>query len=223
YAITVSEVGGVDTTSAVTVTDTLPASLTATNIGGSGWSCNPLPALSCTRSDALPAGTSFPDITVTVNVAAAAPPTVTNTAQVSGGGEGNTSNDTATDPTTVDQVADLTISKTHAGNFLFGQTGATYTLTVHNGGAGPTLPAVSVTDPLPAGSNTLVATAMSGTGWSCPLASLTCMRSDVLPAGGNYPPITLTVNVPTTIQASVTNSATVTGGGELNTSNDSAS
>jgi uncharacterized repeat protein (TIGR01451 family) len=148
---------------------------------------------------------------------------VTNTAQVSGGGESNTSNDTATDPTTVDQVADLTISKTHAGNFLLGQTGATYTLTVHNGGAGPTLGAVSVTDTLPAVTNTLVATAMSGTGWSCTLNNLTCMRSDVLPAGGNYPPITLTVNVPATIQASVTNSATVTGGGELNISNNSAS
>lgn len=223
YTITVSEVGGVDTTDPVTVTDTLPAALTATNIGGSGWICSPLPTLSCMRSDALSAGTSFPDITVTVNVAPGAPATVTNTATVSGGGEGNTSNDTATDPTTVDQVADLTITKTHAGNFLLGQTGATYTLTVHNGGPGPTIGAVSVTDILPAVPNTLVATAMSGTGWSCTLGALTCMRSDALPAGGNYPAITLTVNVPNNIQASVTNSATVAGGGELNTSNDSAS
>jgi hypothetical protein len=40
-------------------------------------------------------------LTLTVNVAANAPASVTNTATVSGGGEINTANDTANDPTTI--------------------------------------------------------------------------------------------------------------------------
>ena len=40
-------------------------------------------------------------MTLTVNVAANAPSSVTNTASVSGGGETNTANNTASDPTVV--------------------------------------------------------------------------------------------------------------------------
>jgi hypothetical protein len=64
---------------------------------------------------------------------------------------------------------------------------------------------------------------MSGTGWSCTLSSLTCTRSDTLASGASYPAITLTVNVSNSAPASVTNTATVSGGGEINTSNNSAS
>jgi hypothetical protein len=157
-----------------------------------------------------------------VNVAANAPATLTNSTTVSGGGEADTSNDTATDLTSIDQAADLAITLTHAGNFTPGQTGATYTLTVSNVAAGPTLGTVSVTDNLPAVPNTLVATAISGAGWTCDLPSLTCTRNDVLISGSSYPPITLTVNVPANIQPNVTNSATVSGGGEINAANDTA-
>src|SRR6185503_12011891 len=104
---------------------------------------------------------------------------VTNTASVSGGGETNTSNDAATDVTAVTQLPDLTLTKTHAGHFAQGQAGATYTLTVANVGAADTSGMVTVTDMLPAG---LTATAMSGAGWNCTLATLTCTRSDVLAA-----------------------------------------
>jgi uncharacterized protein (TIGR03437 family) len=68
YALTVTNVGQGPTTGAVTVTDTLPVGLTATAIGGTGWSCTLTP-LTCTRGDSLTVGASFPDITVTVNVA----------------------------------------------------------------------------------------------------------------------------------------------------------
>jgi hypothetical protein len=44
---------------------------------------------------------AYPPITVIVNVATNAPNSLTNVARVSGGGESNISNDTATDPTTV--------------------------------------------------------------------------------------------------------------------------
>src|SRR5207237_150494 len=96
-----------------------------------------------------PAGI-YPTITVTVNVAANAPATVINSATISGGGELNAANDTSNDPTTITPVADLTVSKTHSGNFTQGQTGAAYTITVTNSGPGPTLGTVSLTDSLSA-------------------------------------------------------------------------
>src|SRR5262249_41017760 len=116
--------------------------------------------------------------------------------------------------------SDLTITKTHVGNFTQGQVGATYTITVTNIGLASTSGTVNVVDALPVG---VVATALAGTGWSCTVATLTCTRSDVLAAGPRYPPITLTVNVNINAPASVTNMATVSGGGELNPANDTAS
>ena len=115
---------------------------------------------------------------------------------------------------------DLTITKTHDGNFAQGDTGKTYTITVTNSGGTASNEAVSVVDILPAG---LTATAISGTGWSCTSANLTCTRSDALAASASYPPITLTVNVASNASASVTNTATVSGGGETNTANNTAS
>jgi uncharacterized repeat protein (TIGR01451 family) len=219
YTITVHNGGGSPTSATVTMVDTLPPGLTATGLSGTGWTCV-LGTLTCTRSDVLAAGASYPLITLAVNVASNAPASVTNTAAVSGGGDVVAGNNTATDPTTITQVADLTITKSHVGNLAQGQVGATYTITVSNAGPGPTSGTVTVVDTLPAG---LTATAMAGTGWTCTLATLTCTRSDVLANGGSYPVLVLTVNVASNAPASVINTATVSGGGELNTGNDTAS
>jgi hypothetical protein len=95
---------------------------------------------------------------------------------------------------------------------------------VTNSGTGPTVGVVTMSDAVPTG---LTATAISGTGWTCPTGTLTspvtCTRSDALAAATSYPAITLTVNVAANAAASVTNTVTVTGGGELNTGNDTAS
>lgn len=85
YSITVSNTGSVVTSGTVIVTDTLPAGITATNITGAGWSCV-LGTVSCSRSDALAAGASYPPITVTVNVAQGTPPLVVNQVSATGGG-----------------------------------------------------------------------------------------------------------------------------------------
>jgi uncharacterized repeat protein (TIGR01451 family) len=223
YTLTVTNSGTGPTVGAVNVTDALPSGLTATTISGTNWNCTQ-PAGPCTRNDLLAAGGSYPPLTLTVNVSTTAPASVTNTATVSGGGETNSANDIASDPTTITSTAapaDLTISKTHSGNFSQGQTGATYTLTVANlAGGGPTNGTVTVTDTLPAG---LTATAIGGPNWTCTQPAGPCTRNDVLAAGASYPALTLTVNVATTAPASVTNTATVSGGGELNTANDGAS
>ena len=107
YTITVTNSGGGATTGTVTVTDTLPAGLTATSFGGSGWTCSALPALSCSRSDVLNGGNSYPDITLVVDVAADAPPSVTNTASVAGGGEADSTNDSVDNATTIVQTIPL--------------------------------------------------------------------------------------------------------------------
>ncbi|MDD5560288.1 IPTL-CTERM sorting domain-containing protein, partial [Candidatus Methylomirabilis sp.] len=98
--------GSAPTSGTVTVVDTLPAGLTATGGGGTGWSCV-LSTLTCTRADVLGAGSSYPVITLTVDVATNAAASLTNTAAVSGGGETNTGNNTASDPTTVGVPSDI--------------------------------------------------------------------------------------------------------------------
>ena len=115
--------------------------------------------------------------------------------------------------------ADLTISASHTGTFTQGDIGDTYTITVTNVGAAASVGAVSVADILPAG---LTATGISGAGWTANLTNLTCTRSDALPAGGNYPPITISVNVSASAPVSVTNVATVSGGGDVSSANNTA-
>ena len=128
--------------------------------------------MSCDRSDPLAPGQSYPAITLTVSVQPNAPASVTNTANVFGGGEINPSNNTATDPTTITAGPDLTITKSHTGNFTQGQTG-TYTLTVSNTGGSPTNGPVTVTDSVPSG---LTSTAATGAGWAARSAARVPVR-----------------------------------------------
>jgi uncharacterized repeat protein (TIGR01451 family) len=166
-------------------------------------------------------GSTYPNLSLSVDVAPDAVASITNSASVSGGGENNTTNDTVNDLTTVNPLPDLRITKTHVGNFSQGQSGAQYTITVtNNGSAAVTVgTAVTVDDTLPAG---LSATGFGGSGWSCTLAPLHCTRADGLAVGGSYPALTLTVDVAINTALSVQNTAAVGGGGELYTANDTA-
>jgi Fe-S cluster biogenesis protein NfuA len=118
-------------------------------------------------------------------------------------------------PTTPTAPPALSIAKTHSGNFTQGQTYAVYTVFVSNqAGVLPTSGTVSVTESVPTG---LTLVSMAGTGWTCPSAGTTCTRGDSLGAGASYPPITVTVNVASNAAATVTNSVSVSGGGDSNT------
>jgi uncharacterized repeat protein (TIGR01451 family) len=117
-------------------------------------------------------------------------------------------------------VPDLTIALSHTGNFLSPQTGATYTITVSNSGGADTTAIITVNDNLPSG---LTATDLSGPNWNCTLSPLQCTRGDTLFAGTSFEPITLTVNVAKSAPASVTNTVSVSGGNETDTTNDTAS
>ena len=221
YMLTATNAGGTATSGIVTVTDSTPVGLTPTAAAGTGWTCAVSgPDVSCTRSDALAAGQSYPAITLTVNVAANAA-NLTNTATLAGGGDVNSANNTASDATTIAGTPDLTLTKSHSGNFTQGQTGASYTIAVTNSGTGSTSGAVTVSDTLPAG---LTPTAAAGTGWTCSGSgqNVSCTRSDALAAGQSYPALTLTVNVAANA-TNLTNTATVAGGGDVNSANNTAS
>ncbi len=219
YSLKVSNIGNAATNAPIVVTDTLPAGLTATAFGASGWTCDPLPALRCTRPS-LAAGTES-ILSLTVTVDSNAPAQVTNKAAVSGGGEliidGENDDEDITDIT---QYADLSITKTHTGNFTQGQTGAQYTLTVTNLGRASTTNPIVVQDMLPAG---LTATQIAGDAtWTCDtLPALRCTRSDALAPGASSS-IIVTVSVNNNAAATLRNMVTVTGGGQVIIDNDTA-
>jgi uncharacterized repeat protein (TIGR01451 family) len=118
YTLVVTNHGSASTTAAVTVTDLLPSGLTwSAFTSSSGWNCGTTtPAnVSCTRSDALAAGASYPAIVFTVNVAGNAV-SVTNTASVSGGGDFDLADNSASDPTTVTaQLVQVTVGASAQG------------------------------------------------------------------------------------------------------------
>ena len=217
YTISVRNIGSAPTSGAVTVTDLLPAELAASSISGEGWDCVQ-PGGPCQRSDALPNRGSYPPLTLTVHVLNGG--SVVNQATVSGGGDSNTGNNTAEDPTEIESKGpDLRILKSHAGDFTQGQTGVTYTILVANVGQGPTNGTTTVTETLPPG---LTATAIGGPGWTCAQPAGPCSRGDVLSNGFIYPALTVTVDVAANAPSQVTNIAKVTIPGDSNSNNDTA-
>ena len=225
YSISVNNLlGGIATTASYTVTDTLPAGITlvAPLPAGTGWTCTGGAVggsgFSCTSSAVINAGASNTNvITVNVAVGSAAVPSVTNIANVSGGGEptatqGNNSGSVVTPVL----AFNLRVVKAGPTSFSVGGTGS-YTLTVNNTtGTLATTGTYTVTDTLPAGL-TLSAVA-SGTGWACLNTGafttggnqVSCSRATVINAGAaNNNAITVSVNVGAAAAPSVTNTANV--------------
>ena len=218
YFIVVNNLGPVATSGTVTVADTLPAGLTASAMSGPGWSCTLGPPPTCNRSDALNGSSAYPIISLTVDVAANASSPVTNTVNVSGGGETNTANNSASDSTViVPAVGDLTTGFVTPFPQLFqGQNNLSYQVTTSNVGNIPSSGSVTVVNTLSTG---LTATAISGTGWTCTLSNLTCTRADSLPINSAFPLINITYNIAGNAPSSVQITATVSGGGDTNSAN----
>jgi uncharacterized repeat protein (TIGR01451 family) len=329
WAIAVENSGpaGSSTAGTVTATDTLPANYTLNSFTGTNWFCSGTSVVTCTSSQAVAGGGTFPALSLVANIPANSPVSVTNSVTASGGGALNpasasdsvsivqtaasvavqagsgqsapinsafpnplqaivqdaggaavagvdvtftapgtgasgtfaggttviamtnasgiataatfTANGTPGGPYSVNATVagvgtpasflltntgpapapDLAIIKSHTGHFSQGQTGAIYTIAVSNVGTAVTTGMVTVADTLPTG---LAGISIAGSGWGCDLATLSCTRSDALAAGNGYPTITLTVDVAANAPGVVTNRASVSGGGESNTSNDTA-
>ncbi len=86
-------------------TTTSASGLTITAMSGTNWTCN-VGSKTCTSADVVVAGSAYPDITVTVSVAANATTPQTNRATVSGGGA--TATASASDATTIIQLQTIT-------------------------------------------------------------------------------------------------------------------
>ncbi len=177
YNIIVSNVGAAASQGIVTVSDDLPAALTATSATGSGWTCSiVLQHVSCTRSDSLVQGGAYPVIHLAVTIDPSATGTIGNTATVSGGGDSNPANNSSSDPAPASPSADLSVKKTvPAGPYVAGDT-ITYTLLVKNNGPSNSIATgVSSFDALPAGFTLISAVPSQGTctaAVTCDLGSL---------------------------------------------------
>ncbi len=128
FTLRASNAGLAPTFGAVTVTDTLPAGLSALSFGGPGWSCT-LSPLQCSRSDALAAGGSYPDLSLLVRAAVGSSGNLTNTASVLAPSEGsvNTGNNSASDVLSVQPKPNVTLSKTVRNVSTGGAAGTTTT------------------------------------------------------------------------------------------------
>ena len=236
YRISVNNLlGSAATSAAYTVTDTMVPSLTIVGTpSGPGWNCSASTStqLSCTSSTAIAAGGTNPGlITLTVLPSAAASPSVTNVATVAGGGEpasnsGNNSSGVITTAVCAGSCPDLVVNKTlSVASLTVGVNTSVYTLSVTNtGGLTTGTSTYTITDNLPAGL-TLAAAPTAGPGWTCtPNAGalenvvngtkVICSRSTAVVPGGTSSTITFTVIVGNAAAPSVTNTASVSGGGE---------
>ncbi len=166
YTIPVSNVSTLGATSGVvTINDTLPLGITPISATGTGWTCSVSgQTVSCVRSDALAASSSYPSITLTANVSQSAAATLTNTAEVGGGNEANLLNDLATDTASVISSADMSVTNAETPNPVAAGSNITYTQVVTNNGLSAADNATLVAT-IPA--NTTLASFTAPAGWSC--------------------------------------------------------
>jgi uncharacterized repeat protein (TIGR01451 family) len=207
YVLKTKNVGSQPATGTTTVTDNLPAGLSYVSATGSGWSCGAVnQVVTCTRSTSIAAGVEAPSITLQVQVAQAAYPAVTNSAEVSNSGDRNDANDTASDPTTV-TGADLKLTKSHLGSLQVNDR-ASYLIDVENIGTAATSGPATVTDTLPAG---LTYAGSPSNDWDCSATgqAVTCEHSGAIGAGDSAESLELRANVDSSAASQLTNSASV--------------
>ncbi|HEV7767757.1 MAG TPA: ExeM/NucH family extracellular endonuclease [Thermoanaerobaculia bacterium] len=216
YTITVNNLGP-SAAATASLSDPLPAGTTFVSISSpGGWSCT-TPAVgaggtvTCTNPSAGLGSAAF-TLVVAVDPSAAAGSVITNTATVeSATGDSNGGNNSATATTTVEGLADLSVTKVDTPDPVTAGTNLTYTITVNN--AGPSsATTVSVTDALPTGT-TFVSLSSPG-GWSCTTpavggtGTVTCTNPSI-PIGNSVFTLVINVNPGTANGTVITNSASV--------------
>jgi uncharacterized repeat protein (TIGR01451 family) len=221
FTVAVSNSGSVATTGAITVTDTLPAGLTFVSGTGTNWTCAAATqVVTCTNPGPIASSASAGNITLTTAVASAAPASISNTATAATTGSASAS---STDTVTVTSAAapDLSIAKSHSGNFTAGTNGV-FMIAVSNVGSAPTTGAITVTDTLNASFGFVSA---SGTNWTCAAVSqlVTCTNPGPIANGASAGNIALTVLVAgSTSAGNLTNTAIVATAGDTNAGNNSS-
>jgi uncharacterized repeat protein (TIGR01451 family) len=211
YTVTVSNAGP-SAAPNVVLSDTLPAAVTFVNaVPSQGGACT-LVGLTLT----CPLGTinsgAMATVTITVTTSALAAPSVTNTVSVTSGAvDPNAANNTVSEMTAVNPIADLSIAKTDSPDPVVISNNITYTLTVTNNGPSPAA-GIVINDPLPANVTFVSVTAPAGSTCTTPAVggtgTVNCALPGMLASGANVA-IMIVVQAPATA-GTVNNTATVT-------------
>jgi uncharacterized repeat protein (TIGR01451 family) len=239
YTVVVANAGP-DAANLTTLTDSIPAALTGVNAGCGGAvggaACGAVTFSGNTLTSTITALPANSSVTFTITGTAPGNGTLNNkaTAIVPLGiadpddlGRTGAGNNTSATVTTVVNAPDLTIAKTPSSSIFTVGTNAFFTLTPSNVGTLATSGVITVVDTLPTGLS-YVSAGSGGTDWGCGVSGqvVTCTSTGtgIINAGGTGNPITINVQVLSTAVPSVTNSVTISGGGEpaANISNNSA-
>ncbi|MDQ2700369.1 MAG: DUF11 domain-containing protein, partial [Actinomycetota bacterium] len=207
YTLAVNNHGGAKTQGTVTVTDPIPAGLTATSASGTGWTCTlPAGSVSCSRSDAVNAGSNYPPIVVNVDIDGSVGDEVENTATVSGGGDANLGDNTSSSTNPAAKKADLAIVKTASTDSVaIGET-FTYDLKVTNNGPSKAT-SVTISDDIPAGLSFVSASLDPGCDFEPVSGTVVCALGSL--NSGTSATVTLTVKVDGDANGAIHNTATV--------------
>ncbi|MEJ2218924.1 MAG: DUF11 domain-containing protein [Gemmatimonadota bacterium] len=209
YAIAVNHVGGPSDATGVTVTDTLPASLTyVSSTGGTAGGTYDGTSRAVTWSVGTLAAGSSTSLGLTVTIDPAATGSVSNRAWVgSTTTDPVTTNDSSTVATTLTQSADLSVTKTGQASVTAGSS-TSYTIGVLNTAGPSDASGVTVTDTLPAALAFDSATGGTGGGTYDPTSRAVTWNVGPLAAGGNTS-LLLYVTVDSAATGSVSNRAWV--------------
>lgn len=219
YSLQVSNTGTSSTAGTYTVTDALPAGITATSTPtGADWNCGDSTgtAISCTSTAVLTPGALAAVIRVPVAIAAGAASPAVNTARVSGGGD-STCPDTGTSEPhcqvtlqTPVTAPSFTVSKSLQNPKLVAGQANAYVITVVNNGLSDTL-AGQIDDTFPATIEigTLPDGCSRGAG-----QAVSCLIPAGIPHGGQISYVLPVTPLASAVGQVAHNTATVSGGGD---------
>lgn len=154
----------------MTVTDVLNAALTYSTFAGTGWSCSASgQTVTCTNDSPVAADSSYPTLTIDVNVSGSASGSISNSVTVSGAGVASTPSNTDSfsidTPPAITSGSSTTFNVGTAGSFSVTTTG---TPTPSIGEAG-VLPSGLIFTDNGNGTATLAGTPAAGTGGTYPI------------------------------------------------------
>lgn len=208
YTLTVTNFGPTDEPGPVRISDPLPEGLTYVSATGQGWTCAAEAAtVSCELPDGLAAAETSA-VELSVEVAAAAYPQVSNTATVTSSAEDlDETNNTATDTAQVDPSYALSLEKT-----VESAEGSAVVWRIAVINSGPTeapVGTVVVTDELPDG---LTLAQVEAEGWECETDQAVVCRLSTPLAGGETAALLVHTLVGAEVNGELTNVAALSDG-----------